>query len=69
MTQYQALTASTPEVKGYQRAWKWLADYDASRTSVMSIEKGDTLNVLAYEFIDQTAGALTWNSEKVAWHV
>jgi hypothetical protein len=37
----------------------------------MSVEKGDTLNVLAYEFIDKTAvnGVNAWNPEKVVWRV
>ena len=70
MTKYSRANGSTPEVKGSQRAWKWLADYGASTTSIMSIEKGDTINVLAYELIDKTAAFPTlWEGEKIQWHV
>lgn len=46
--------AGASAVNGSQRAWKWLADKSiASKSSVLSIEKGDTLNIIAYELKDK----------------
>ena len=44
---------------GKLRAWHYLADTYASSdiTKTWSIEKKDTLQVLAYEFIDRVQGA------------
>ena len=48
-----------PANKGSLRAWHFLADEGADRTKVFRIEKGDSLNILYYEFIDKSAGTAT----------
>lgn len=65
---YNTLTnyngATVPVTKGSIRAWMFLADVGADLTRVMSIEKGQTLQVLLYEFRDKKPG--TCNTG-VAW--
>lgn len=55
MTQYKAASANSPEVKGYVRAWKWLADEGADRTKVWGLEVKDSVNILVYEKVDKVA--------------
>lgn len=61
------MKAYTAGASGEQRAWKWLANNTASKSSIFSVEAGDKLNILAYEFIDKTDNAGAWNPEKVRW--
>ena len=46
-------SVTTPQTKGYVRAWKWLADEKADRSLVWGVQKSDTLNVLLYEMVDK----------------
>ena len=52
------------------RAWHWLAEKDADRTQVWSVEKADTLNILLYEMVDKTATspATAWTAETYKWY-
>jgi hypothetical protein len=50
ITQY---TAGPPIVKGSLRAWHFLADKGADISKSWSIEKDNTLQLLAYEFVDR----------------
>jgi hypothetical protein len=34
----------------------------------MSVEKGDTINVLVYEMIDKVPDFLAWEGEKISWY-
>lgn len=55
-------------VNGSQRAWKWLADKSiASKSSVLSIEKGDTLNIIAYELKDKVPSTTLPNPPPDVW--
>jgi hypothetical protein len=71
MNNFVPASGINPAINGSLRAWKWLADIFASRSSIMAIERGDTLNVLTYEFIDKKPNGLTdvWDAEKIAWEV
>ncbi len=35
----------------------------------MSVEKGDTINVLAYEMIDKVPDVLAWDGERISWQI
>ena len=35
----------------------------------MSVEKGDTINVLAYEMIDKVPDIQAWDGERIRWHI
>ena len=74
MTQYIGSFCACNEVKGNQRAWKWLADTKAAvKSTAFAAEPGDYLNVLVYEFIDKKApapgGQDEWIPETVRWVV
>lgn len=70
ITDYAAASGSLSEVKGSVRAWHWLADKDADRTTVWAVEKDDTLNILVYEMIDKNAvsPANVWTAESYHWY-
>lgn len=58
------------EIKGQIRAWKWLADENADKTKVFSLQLGDKINVLLYEMIDKypdPANTAVWKAESYAW--
>ena len=61
-------------VNGSLRAWHFLGDSGADKTKVWSINTGDTVNVLFYEFIDKSAGTAAAGAaygiaESFSWNV
>jgi hypothetical protein len=59
------------QTTGSQMAWKWLADYNASTSAIMSIEKGDKLNIMVYEYLDKvpTVGFDTWEPAVIKYKI
>lgn len=51
-----------PITKGHVRAHYFLGDVGADVTRVFSLEKGQKLNILLYEFIDKKASNATPSS-------
>lgn len=46
------------------RVWHWLADKGQDVTKMLSLEKGNKVNVLLYEFVDKKQGTAAVGS---AW--
>lgn len=66
-----------PEIKGYTRAWKWMADVGADRSRVWGLEVNDQVNILLYEMTDKVSinnpianatPAQVWSTEVFRWY-
>ena len=75
ITQYRAAGlingVQAPEVKGYVRVWKWLADESANLSKVWSLERKDKISVLLYEMVDKVkdpANNAVWKAESYNWY-
>jgi len=62
LTQPTAAVGTTAAKNGSVRAYKWLGDKGSSKSKVLSIEKDDKLNILAYEMVDRV-----WDVTQSKW--
>jgi len=69
--QFKAASGSDPQLNGYTRAWKWLAELGADKSKVFSLEINDKVNIMLYEMVDKTPNMGTsptsWNPAVYKW--
>ena len=71
---FSSVTDYAGASKGKVQAWHFLGDkgYPADCTKLLCMEKGDTIQVLFYEFRDRnggTAGGAWTNADSIKWDV